>query len=70
MKVISKSTLPEFWEKHPDAEGALKTCIKISEFLSRQRPLSIAMMRRLYDGLRIPAEVLLREPGAKIMNSI
>jgi len=39
---------------------------KVSEVLSRQRPLSIAMMRKLHEGLGIPAEVLLKEPGAKI----
>ena len=37
---------------------------KVSEVLSRQRPLSIAMIRKLHEGLGIPAEVLLRE-GAK-----
>lgn len=42
---------------------------KVSEVLSRQRPLSIAMMRKLYEGLGIPAEVLLKEPGAKITPS-
>jgi HTH-type transcriptional regulator/antitoxin HigA len=39
---------------------------KVSEVLSRQRPLSIAMIRKLHEGLGIPAEVLLKEPGAKI----
>lgn len=39
---------------------------KVSEVLSRQRPLSIAMIRKLHEGLGMPAEVLLREPGAKI----
>lgn len=39
---------------------------KVSEVLSRQRPLSIAMIRRLNAGLGIPAEILLREPGAKL----
>jgi len=34
---------------------------KVSEVLSRQRPLSIAMMRKLHEGLGIPAEVLLQE---------
>ena len=38
---------------------------KVSEVLSRQRPLSIAMIRKLNVGLGIPAEILLREPGAK-----
>jgi HTH-type transcriptional regulator/antitoxin HigA len=39
---------------------------KVSEVLSRQRPLSIAMIRKLNVGLGIPAEILLREPGAKL----
>jgi HTH-type transcriptional regulator/antitoxin HigA len=39
---------------------------KVSEVLSRQRPLSIAMIRKLNVGLGIPAEVLLQEPGAKL----
>ena len=38
---------------------------KVSEVLSRQRPLSIAMIRKLYEGLGIPAEVLLKEPVAQ-----
>lgn len=42
---------------------------KVSEVLSRQRPLSIAMMRKLHEGLGIPAEVLLKEAGAKITPS-
>ncbi len=36
---------------------------KVSEVLSRQRSLSIAMIRKLHEGLGIPAEALLREPG-------
>lgn len=39
---------------------------KVSEVLSHQRPLSIAMIRRLHEGLGIPAEVLLKEPGAHL----
>jgi HTH-type transcriptional regulator/antitoxin HigA len=38
---------------------------KVSEVLSRQRPLSIAMIRKLNAGLGIPAEILLQEPGVK-----
>ena len=36
---------------------------KVSEILSGQRQLSISMIRRLHEGLGIPAEVLVREPG-------
>lgn len=37
---------------------------KVSEVLSRQRPLSITMIRKLSVGLGISAEVLLQEPAA------
>jgi HTH-type transcriptional regulator/antitoxin HigA len=36
---------------------------KVSEVLSRKRPLSLSMIRKLNEGLHIPAEVLLQEPG-------
>jgi HTH-type transcriptional regulator / antitoxin HigA len=39
---------------------------KVSEVLSRQRTLSITMIRKLHEGLGIPADVLLNEPGAQI----
>jgi len=39
---------------------------RVSEVLSGTRHLSISMIRRLVDGLGIPAEVLLKEPGAKL----
>jgi len=32
---------------------------KVSEVLSRKRPLSLAMIRRLHKGLGIPAEILI-----------
>ena len=35
---------------------------KVSEVLSRQRPLSIGMIRKLHEGLGIPADVLIKEP--------
>jgi HTH-type transcriptional regulator/antitoxin HigA len=35
---------------------------KVSEVLSCQRPLSITMIRKLHEGLGIPADVLLKEP--------
>lgn len=35
---------------------------KVSEVLSQRRPLSISMIRKLHEGLGIPAEVLIREP--------
>lgn len=39
---------------------------KVSEVLNRKRPLSLTMIRALHDGLGIPAEVLLQEPGKEI----
>jgi len=43
---------------------------KVSEVLNRKRPLSLSMMRSLHDGLGIPAEVLLQEPGKKLSDSL
>ena len=38
---------------------------RVYEVLSRKRPLTLAMVRRLHSGLGIPAESLIRErPGA------
>jgi HTH-type transcriptional regulator / antitoxin HigA len=37
---------------------------KVSEVLNGKRPLTLAMMRSLNRGLGIPAELLLKEPGA------
>src|SRR4030042_5469546 len=37
---------------------------KVSEILTRKKPISLAMMRSLHKGLGIHAEGLLREPGA------
>jgi len=39
---------------------------KVSEVLNGKRPLSLPMIRRLHDGLGIPAEVLIHEPGAEL----
>ena len=35
---------------------------RVSEVLARKRPLTLAMVRALSDALRIPAELLIREP--------
>ncbi len=35
---------------------------KVSEVLSRKRPLSLSMIRALHRGLGIPADVLVQEP--------
>jgi len=39
---------------------------KVSEVLSGKRALSLTMIRKLVDGLGIPAEVLLQESGAQL----
>jgi HTH-type transcriptional regulator / antitoxin HigA len=39
---------------------------KVSEVLNRKRPLSLAMIRNLHEGLQIPAHVLLQEPGKQL----
>jgi HTH-type transcriptional regulator/antitoxin HigA len=39
---------------------------KVSEVLNRKRPLSLRMIRNLYDRLGIPAEVLLQDTGKDI----
>lgn len=39
---------------------------KVSEVLAGKRSLSLAMIRSLYEGLRIPAEVLLQKPGGEL----
>lgn len=38
---------------------------RVSEVLNRKRPLSVNMMRNLYQNLHVPAESLLAEPSAK-----
>jgi len=39
----------------------LQSKSKISEIMNRKRPLSLAMIRALHDGLKIPAEILVQE---------
>lgn len=39
---------------------------KVSEVLNGKRSLSLKMIRNLHEGLGIPAEVLLQEPGRKL----
>ena len=39
---------------------------KVSEVLNRKLPLSLSMMRALNEGLGIPAEVLLQQPGNEL----
>ena len=42
---------------------------KVSEVLNRKRPLSVAMIWALHEGLDIPAEVLLQKPADRQPNS-
>lgn len=43
-----------------DLEPMIGTRARVSEVLSRKRPLTIGMIRRLNKEIRIPAEVLIR----------
>ena len=43
-----------------DLEPMIGTRNRVAEILGRKRSLSIEMIRRLHDGLGIPAEVLIR----------
>jgi HTH-type transcriptional regulator/antitoxin HigA len=43
-----------------DLEPYIGSRARVSEVLSRRRPLSLQMIRRLHDGLGIPAEILIR----------
>jgi HTH-type transcriptional regulator/antitoxin HigA len=51
--------------KQKDLEPYIGSKSKVSEVLSGRRELSLTMMRKLVTGLGIPAEVLLRQPGAQ-----
>jgi len=46
-----------------DLEKYLGSRARVSEILNRRRPLSLEMIRRLHDGLGIPAEVLILPYG-------
>lgn len=43
-----------------DLEPYIGSRARVAEVLNRKRPLSLSMIRRLYAGLGIPAEVLVR----------
>ena len=51
---------------HKDMEPFIGSASKVSEVLSRKRPLSLAMIRRLHKGLGIPADVLIGAGGEDI----
>jgi HTH-type transcriptional regulator/antitoxin HigA len=46
-----------------DLEDYLGSRSRVSEVLARKRGLSIRMIRALREGLGIPLEVLVQEPG-------
>jgi len=48
-----------------DLEPMIGSRGRVSEVLNRKRPLSMAMVWRLHQGLGIPAESLIRPPVAK-----
>jgi HTH-type transcriptional regulator/antitoxin HigA len=52
--------------KQKDLEPFIGSKSKVSEVLNGQRELSLSMIRKLHTGLGIPAEVLLRQPGARL----
>lgn len=52
--------------KQKDLVPLLGSRSKVSEVLSGRRPLSLAMLRKLHNGLGIPAEVLLQETGSEL----
>jgi len=47
-----------------DMTRYLQSKSKVSEVLNRRRPLSLSMIRSLHYGLKIPADVLVREDPA------
>lgn len=47
-----------------DLNPYLQSKSKVSEVMSRKRPLSLRMIRALHRGLKIPAEVLVQEMQA------
>ncbi|WP_442487195.1 helix-turn-helix domain-containing protein [Halomonas litopenaei] len=47
-----------------DLEAYIGGSGRVSEVLNRKRGLSLAMIRRLHDGLRIPYESLINETSA------
>jgi len=56
--------------KQQDLTPYMGSRSKVSEVLNRKRPLTLSMIRGLHHGLDIPAEVLLREPEAKLPTPI
>lgn len=49
---------------HADMKQYIGSASKVSEVLNRKRPLSLSMIRRLHDGLGIPADILIQDMSA------
>jgi len=56
--------------KQRDLVPYIGSANRVSEILSRKRPLTVSMIRSLNKGLGIPAEVLIQEPGAEIPDDL
>jgi len=52
--------------KQADLVPYIGSASRVSEVLKGKRTLSLSMIRKLHEGLGIPAEVLLQEPGASV----
>jgi HTH-type transcriptional regulator/antitoxin HigA len=48
-----------------DLEPLIGSRARVAEVLNGKRKLTLPMIRRLHEALRIPAEVLIREPRSK-----
>jgi mRNA interferase HigB len=46
MRILSRSTLRNFWEPHPDAEEALKTWYSEASHADWKSPLDVKISRR------------------------
>ncbi|EGC4576951.1 transcriptional regulator [Escherichia coli] len=49
---------------YADMKQYIGSASKVSEVLNRKRPLSLSMIRRLHDGLGIPADILIQDMSA------
>ncbi|WP_233504964.1 helix-turn-helix domain-containing protein [Serratia marcescens] len=47
-----------------DMKQFIGSASKVSEVLNRRRPLSLSMIRRIHDGLGIPADILIQDMSA------
>lgn len=52
--------------KRKDLQPYIGSKSRVSDVLNGKRPLSLPMIRKLHKGLNIPAEILIKEPGATI----